>query len=180
MFALPSLAAAIKLGLREHIGGAPDHLSLEVVVDPALGDGAGHRDALLLHDLVPGGTGYLAELADPGTLRTILLRAYKVVHDCECAGSGRLACHKCLLPFAGWGHAHVVSRVEAEKQLRDILVAGSGVELDPSSAPPWTITEVAAIEFDPESKMEQKFRAVLRERLQVLGAMVTRDAAHGW
>lgn len=172
MFALPSLAAAIKVGLREHIGGAPDHLSLEIVVDPVLGDGAGHRDAMLLHDLVPGGTGYLAELADPATLRTILLRAYEVVRDCSCAGSGRLACHKCLLPFAAWGQAHVVSRVEAEKQLKDILVAGSSVELEPATAPEWDITEVASIEFDPESKMEQKFRAVLRERLGVLGAMV--------
>lgn len=172
MFALPSLAAAIKLGLREHIGGAPDHLSLEVVVDPVLGDGVDLRDALLLHDLVPGGTGYLAELANPVTLRTILLRAYEVVQDCECAGSGRLSCHKCLLPFAGWGHAHVVSRVEAEKQLGDILVAGSGAELEQAAAPPWAITEIASIDFDPESKMEQKFRATLRERLQVLGAMV--------
>lgn len=172
VFALPSLAAAIKLGLREHIGGAPDHLSLEVVVDPVLGDGGAHRDALLLHDLVPGGTGYLAELADPATLQTILLRAYEVVRDCSCAGTGRLACHRCLLPFAGWGQAHVVSRVEAEKQLKDILLGGSGADLDPAAAPPWTVTEVASIEFDPESKMEQKFRAVLRERLQVLGAMV--------
>ena len=171
-FALPSLAAAIKLGLREHIGGAPDHLSLEVVVDPVLGDEADNRDALLLHDLVPGGTGYLAELADPTTLRTILVRAYAVVRDCSCAGTGRLACHKCLLPFAGWGQAHVVSRTEAEKQLKDILVAGSQAELEPDGGPAWAITAVAPTDFDPESKMEQKFRAVLKERLQILGAMV--------
>ena len=172
VFALPSLAAAIKLGLREHIGGAPDHLSLEVVVDPVAGAEADNRDALLLHDLVPGGTGYLAELANPATLRTILLRAYDVVRDCGCAGTGRLACHKCLLPFAGWGQAHVVSRTVAEKQLRDILLAGSHTDLDPSEGPEWAVSEVAPTDFDPESKMEQRFRATLAERLRVLGAMV--------
>jgi ATP-dependent helicase YprA (DUF1998 family) len=172
MFALPSLAAAIKLGLREHIGGAPDHLSLEVVIDPVL-DGATHnRDALLLHDLVPGGTGYLAELADPTTLRKILFRAHEVVRCCSCAGTRRLACHKCLLPFAGWGQTHLVSRTEAEKQLKDILSAGSQAEPSSDGGPAWIITEVSSIDLDPESKMEQKFRAVLKERLHVLGAMV--------
>lgn len=171
-FALPSLAAAIKLGLREHIGGAPDHLALEVVVDPVVGDTVGDCDAMLLHDLVPGGTGYLAELADATTLRTILLRAYGVVRDCSCAGTGRLACHKCLLPFAGWGQVHLVSRTEAEKQLKEILLAGRQTELDPDGGPAWRITEVEPTDFDPESKMEQKFRASLKERLQVLGVMV--------
>ncbi|HEV7772337.1 MAG TPA: DEAD/DEAH box helicase [Conexibacter sp.] len=171
-FALPSLAAAIRLGLREHIGGAPDHLSLEIVVDPVPGDGRDNRDALLLHDLVPGGTGYLAELADAPTLRTILLRAYEIVRDCDCTGSGRLACHKCLLPFAAIGQTHLVSRAEAEKQLKDVLVAGSQAEVGPDGGPAWEVTEVAPTDFDHESRMEQKFRAALKERLQVLGAMV--------
>jgi ATP-dependent helicase YprA (DUF1998 family) len=171
-FAVPSLAAAIKLGLREHIGGAPDHLALETVVDPVVGDAIGGGDALLLHDLVPGGTGYLAELADPPTLRAILLKAYAVVRDCSCAGTGRLACHRCLLPFAGWGQVHLVSRTEAEKQLKDILLAGHDGELDSDGGPAWAITEIAPTDFDPESKMEQKFRASLMERLQVLGVRV--------
>ena len=171
-FALPSLAAAIKLGLREHIGGAPDHLALEIVVDPVVGNTIGGGDALLLHDLVPGGTGYLAELADPPTLRAILLKAYAVVRDCSCAGTGRLACHRCLLPFAGWGQVHLVSRTEAEKQLKDILLAGHGGDVDPDGGPAWATTEIAPTDFDPESKMEQKFRASLMERLQVLGVMV--------
>jgi ATP-dependent helicase YprA (DUF1998 family) len=171
-FALPSLAAAIKLGLREHIGGAPDHLALALVADPAGGTAAGDCDALLLHDLVPGGTGYLAELADSSTLRAILLGAYKVVCECDCVDSGRLACHRCLLPFAGWGQVHLVSRTEAEKQLREILLAGADGEIGPDGGPPWKITEVQPIPFDPESKMEQKFRASLLQRLHVLGVTV--------
>ena len=171
-FAVPSLAAAIKLGLREHIGGAPDHLALEVVIDPVVGHTIDGSDALLLHDLVPGGTGYLTELVDPATLRAILLKAYAVVRNCSCAGTGQLACHRCLLPFAGWGQVHLVSRTEAEKQLKDILLAGQDGELDPDGGPAWVITEIAPTDFDPESKMEQKFRASLMERLQVLGVMI--------
>ncbi len=74
---------------------------------------------------------------------------------------GRLACHRCLLPFAGWGQVHLVSRTEAEKQLKDILLAGHGGELDPDGGPAWATTEIAPTDFDPESKMEQKFRASL-------------------
>ncbi|NHB86088.1 hypothetical protein G7085_20395 [Tessaracoccus sp. HDW20] len=63
VFAVPSLTAAVLLGLRENYGGAPDHLDVAFIKDPLLDN----RDALLLHDLVPGGTGYLAELADPAS-----------------------------------------------------------------------------------------------------------------
>src|SRR5690606_18323987 len=46
-FTLPTLKAAILLGLREHLGGAPDHLGIMTIPDAASNDG---RRALLLHD----------------------------------------------------------------------------------------------------------------------------------
>lgn len=164
-FAVPSIVAAIKLGLREYIGGAPDHLSVELVADV----GNPGTDAVLLHDVVPGGTGYLAELADAETLRQILRRAYGVVRDCDCGAEGRLACHRCLLPFADWGRIGLVARSEAERQLREILTAGGQTELD---ADRWTTTDVPLVDLDPESKLEQQFRAVLRERLETIGATI--------
>jgi hypothetical protein len=169
-FALPSLTAAVKLGLREHIGGAPDHLSVESVVDPSPGGSAGNAQALLLHDLVPGGTGYLAELADAETLRSILFKAYEVVRGCECASTARLACHKCLLPFVAPWQVRSASRAEAEKQLRDILLAGGTGDVAVSGT--WDTTDEPIVDFDPESMMEQKFRQVLKDRLAVLGATV--------
>lgn len=171
-FALPSLTAAVKLGLREHIGGAPDHLSVEAVVDPSSGGQGANVQALLLHDLVPGGTGYLADLADTLTLQSILLKAYAVVRDCECASTPRLACHKCLLPFAPSWQTRSISRAEAEKQLRDILLGGAPGEVPADGPPAWTTTTEPTTVFDPESMMEQKFRKVLMERLKVLGATV--------
>ncbi len=63
VYAIPSLSAALLLGLREQFGGSPDHINVATTVDPVRG--GDNRSALLLHDVVPGGTGYLAELAAP-------------------------------------------------------------------------------------------------------------------
>lgn len=167
-FAVPSIVAAIKLGLREHIGGAPDHLAIELVVDPQNPDTG--ADSVLLHDIVPGGTGYLAELADPAVLRAILRKAHAVVRDCDCGDQGRVACHRCLLPFADYGRGQVVSRSEAQRQLEDLLTADGTVDLD---ADAWPTTSVAIDAVDPESKMEQRFRYVLRQRLEAIGATIT-------
>ena len=64
-FAIPSLAAALLLGLHEQIGGSPDHIDIAAISEPVAGHDGATSEALLLHDVVPGGTGYLAELADP-------------------------------------------------------------------------------------------------------------------
>ncbi len=142
------------------------------MVDPTTDDPDLNADALLLHDLVPGGTGYLAELAQPAILRTILLRAYEVLRDCSCAGTARMACHQCLLPFAAPGQDRHVSRAEAQRLLHEILHAGLQTDEEPDPNGSWKVTEVAVQGFDPESKMEQKFRAVLKDRLGALGAHV--------
>ena len=59
--ATPSLSAALQLGLREVIGGDPDHLRVATIVEPDPESGGTlNPTALLIHDAVPGGTGYLA------------------------------------------------------------------------------------------------------------------------
>jgi hypothetical protein len=118
---------------------------------------------------VPGGTGYLAELADPETLRTILYRAYEVVRDCPCAEEGRSSCHRCLLPFAGPSN-RLVSRLAAERHLRDLLNGVAGTQDEPEPQGAWDLTEDESAGFDPETHIEQKFRQVLRQRLEALGA----------
>ena len=169
-FALPSLSAAIMRGLREHLGGAPDHLAIEAVVDPAPGHGT--AEALLIHDLVPGGTGYLIDLAEPRALWDVLHRAYEVVRDCTCRESNRRACPHCLLPFAPVGQGHLVARAEAEKQLLELLAGGDAAALARAAGPAWTLTERSPAAIDLESMLERKFRAVFRERLDQLGATV--------
>uniref|UniRef100_A8M876 Helicase superfamily 1 and 2 ATP-binding n=1 Tax=Salinispora arenicola (strain CNS-205) TaxID=391037 RepID=A8M876_SALAI len=169
-FAVPSLAAAVLLGLREQIGGHPDHLRVEHVVDPTLSDGTDNHDALLLHDVVPGGTGYLADLADPQQLRDLLARAWRRVHDCECRHEERLACHRCLLPFTPPAALRRTSRAAAERHLAHLL----GLREDAATAdgPPWTIVQTPP-EDSPESHLEQRFRQLIARRLKAIGAATT-------
>ncbi len=166
-FAVPSLAAAVLLGLREQLGGHPDHIRIEQVVDPTPTDGSENHQAVLLHDAVPGGTGYLADLADPDQLRSLLLTAWVRVRDCECQNESRLACHRCLLPFVAPRQVPRASRASAERHLRTLLA------VDPDGAPSnWTITDTAPPDTG-ESHLEQRFRKVLVDRLRTAGATIT-------
>lgn len=170
VFALPSLSAAILMGLRERIGGAPDHIQVTSTVDPTKTDGSGNHEALLLHDIVPGGTGYLAELADPQAVWAMLHAAWILVRDCPCQDERRLACHRCLLPFASPHQVRSVSRAAAERHLHDILTSGLGGDVPEEIG--WSCTTVEQTIFDPESVLEQRFRAVFGKRLKAVGATV--------
>lgn len=170
-FAVPSLSAAVLLGLREQIGGAPDHIQVEAIVDPTLSDGGDNDEALLLHDIVPGGTGYLAELADPAVVWDLLRRAYEVVRDCPCKQEHRrLACHLCLLPFTPPGRTESVARGSAERLLHELLTGGA--EGEPSAEPGWLLRETPPEVENAESHLEQEFRVAFANRLTALGAVV--------
>lgn len=171
-FAVPSLLAALQLGLREHLGGAPDHLAFERIIDPYLSDGSENREAILIHDTVPGGTGYLAELADPAKVYALLYRAWTLVRDCPCKDEGRASCHRCLSPFINSFTQKHVSRVAAERHLKTILLSG-GTEGEPTEGLGWKVTEKETAPPDQETHIEQRFRKVLYERLtKGLGASV--------
>ncbi|WP_369068359.1 DEAD/DEAH box helicase [Kineococcus terrestris] len=172
-FAVPSLSAAIMLGLREHLGGAPDHIAVTTIVDPTPTNGGDNSAALLLHDVVPGGTGYLAELADPETVWTILRAAWAVLKDCPCQREQRLACHRCLLPFASPHQVRSVSRAAGERHLRDILLASGPVDAEePPVDMAWKYTQDEPDGDDPESTLEKRFRVAFTKRLQAMGATV--------
>jgi hypothetical protein len=169
VFAVPSLAAALLLGMRERMGGHPDHLQIEHVHVPATGSGT-TREALLLHDTVPGGTGYLTDIATPQQLWDLLATAWTAVRDCSCRDEQRLACHRCLLPFARGAQLRVVSRSSAERHLRTLLGLSADAAAHPSIA--WDIADHPTSE-PPESHLEQRFRAVLIDRMRATNAAIT-------
>ncbi len=171
-FALPSLQAALLLGLRDAFGGSPDHIGVTTVRDP--NRGGRNPEALLLHDTVPGGTGYLADLATPEGLWRLLLTAYETVRDCPCRHEGRLACHRCLLPFASPHDLDVVSRQAAERHLRAILTAGVDDAPEPGPTGGWQTTSSAAPGATEglESHLELRFRAAFLALAERLGATV--------
>lgn len=162
--AVPSLSAALMRGLREIMGGDPDHLRVVSTVEPVGDDTT--AESLLVHDAVPGGTGYLAELADPARMFDLLKTAWEIVRDCECRDEQRSACHRCLLPYAG-GNSASVSRASAEQALRKLL------QVDPAGEP----RSFTPVVEDPgvvlnESTIEQLFRKRFIERAQKLGGKV--------
>lgn len=180
-FAVPSLSAAILLGLKERIGGAPDHLHITPIVDPSpKGD---NHSALLLHDVVPGGTGYLADLSNPGTLWDVLHRAWSVVHNCPCRREGKLACDRCLLPFAALPEIRKTSRAAAEHHLTTLLTGREHRSDETTTVPtemPWQVTHDEPEIADSESDLEKRFRVAFRKRLETLGAtIVEKPTDHG-
>ena len=169
-FTYPSLKTAILLGLREVIGGSPEHLDVAIIPDALH---APSQQALLIHDTVPGGTGYLAEFADAAKVWAVLTAARRIVRTCECAEQERLACHKCLLPFAAPYELDRVSRQSAARVLDDLL----GVDKD--SEPEWADWENIITSAQParrvvseESALEGQFYKAFIERLKVMGATV--------
>lgn len=174
-FTYPSLKTAVLLGLREVIGGSPEHLDVAIIPDALH---APSQQALLIHDTVPGGTGYLAEFADAAKVWAVLAAARRIVQDCECAEQERLACHKCLLPFAAPYELDRVSRQSAARVLDDLL----GVDKD--TEPEWedwkkilTSAQPARRVASEESALEGRFYAAFIERLKIMGATVRETPA---
>ena len=170
-FAIPSLAAALLLGLHEQIGGSPDHIEIASINEAVPGESGSTSEALLLHDVVPGGTGYLAELADPTRVWDLLHRAWERIRHCPCQAEPRLACHRCLLPFAAPWQVDSVSRIAAERHLRAILTAGE-LDAEPTAEMNWSLTTEEPAPPNVESHLEQRFRTVFTERVTELGATV--------
>lgn len=76
-----SIRAALLLGLRQVLGGDPDHLDVVEAPDPV--PASSERWVMELHDLVPGGTGYLGRFGDPERVRELLAAALAVLEACE-------------------------------------------------------------------------------------------------
>ncbi|WIY83987.1 DEAD/DEAH box helicase [Propionimicrobium sp. PCR01-08-3] len=177
-FAIPSLETAVLMGLRDEFGGSPDHLGVAVVTDPTT-PGEDKLPALLLHDQVPGGTGYLAKLADPHAVWMMLHSAWKRLRDCPCQNEERLACHRCLLPYAAPWQVDRVSRMSAERHLREILT-GSASGPEPTAQMTWQITHVAtASAHSDESFLEQRFRVEFAKRLDSVATITEKPGATG-
>nr|WP_237465854.1 DEAD/DEAH box helicase [Leucobacter luti] len=169
--ALPSLVAALMLGLRESLGGDPDHLRVLTAPDPVPESGGESIPSLLLHDSVPGGTGYLAELARPERVREILESALRVIRACPCRTEHRAACHLCILPYAPGGADKLVSRASAERSLLTLLQIRIADDRSETVVPwDWTARDPGLV--SSESVLEQLFRKVFMDRARSLGGAV--------
>ena len=149
-----SFAAALMAGVAKEYGGDPDHLAIITATMPDQETGR-NRQFLVLHDTLPGGTGYLHRLADQEELRQVLVSAREVIAGCRCADEGKRACHRCLLSHIDDDKWHLVSRAEALSMLDDLLQD-------------WTTTSVGStreisLAGQVESELEARFWQVLKD-----------------
>ncbi|MCK2183596.1 DEAD/DEAH box helicase [Halomonas getboli] len=130
-----SLIAALHLGLKQHFHGNVDHLKVSEQQTPSQGS-APSRHYLVLHDSVPGGTGYLKELMQsPDTLLAMLQTAFEHLDGCDCQHDEQLdGCYRCLLAYRESRHMVHISRRRAMELLerilsrRDALIAIDGLD----------------------------------------------------
>lgn len=126
-----SFAAALLLGLKLHFGNV-DHIR-PVLCDVPTSDPICRRQYLVLYDAVPGGTGYLKELAESSqTERPALLevfrKALEVLEHCECRNDPKAeACYHCLYRYVQTEHLGSASRKTAAKMLRSIVNGWKGL-----------------------------------------------------
>lgn len=168
--AVPSLKAAVLLGMRAVIGGQPDHIDVMDLHQKKQGQ---MLHSLLLHDKVPGGTGYLSEFGTPEKVWEVLKTAYLKLLASEC--TCQTACHQCLLPFAPTRDAEVLSKQAAINALRLLLNLGTEQQIsaDSSYSDYWNVQEMAyQPASSPESWLESKFSYVLAQRLAANGTNV--------
>ena len=178
-YAIPSLIASLQLGFSKVLGGDPEHLSFLIadVPDPSNDREQETRPALVIHDRIPGGTGYLTDWAKPENLHRVLTEAWNVVSSCQCQLDERISCESCLLPYAPWSKADQVSRAAAQRHLETLL----GIDHQEEDAVPnfstWRVAEgdVRAAKKD-ESVLEHRFREVLVERLKAMSMSVAESA----
>lgn len=96
---IKSFVAAIELGLKKHFAGRVDHIR-SVVVEERLKSGASVKN-LYLYDAIPGGSGYLRQLAsNPQTLLRVFRLSAAALRDCPCADQeNKNGCFRCVKPY---------------------------------------------------------------------------------
>ncbi len=125
---LQSFIAAFHLGMKQQFGGDIDHLRGMLHTEP-MGDGDLRIQYLVIYDTVPGGTGYLKELIQPGRMVEILKAAQTVMETCVCASDEhRDGCYSCLFAYRNSRSLSAISRRTALAMIQEILAQAHTLE----------------------------------------------------
>ncbi|ROO52705.1 uncharacterized protein DUF1998 [Micromonospora sp. Llam0] len=150
-----SFQAALMVGITKYFGGEPDHLRAVMATMPG-DDRDTPRQFLVLHDTMPGGTGYLENLANADAMEQVLRLALTHIQSCPCGKEDRQPCHRCLLPFVASSQHELVSKETAAELLTGILEGWQ----------PEEIRTLADIQIDAlaDSELERLFVETLRAK----------------
>lgn len=118
---LKSFVAAINLGMRRHFAGKVDHIRSTIF--QAQLNGMTTVRSLYLYDSVPGGSGYLRQIAEhPNTMREVVSRAAEALRDCPCNQEpDRNGCFRCVKPYRSQFGPGEPDRDRARQMMEAIL-----------------------------------------------------------
>ena len=117
---LASFKAALMLGFRRKFQGNPLHLLIRRQSEPL--DGPVRRNFLVIYDAVPGGTGYLSEMASQAGMQEILSLSRDALTSCSCRlDPQKDGCYRCLFAYQNQYELAFVSRRRALELLGHIL-----------------------------------------------------------
>jgi len=128
---MATFEACLDLGLRKKFHGNPDHLHILSYTEPA--EDGSRRRYLVIYDSVPGGTGFLKDLARPENFFEILQLALKSLVSCKCRLiPEKQACYRCLYSYRIQRELRLISRQLGVNMLNEILQLRSNLEIIPS------------------------------------------------
>ncbi len=169
--AVKSMRAAIDLGLRLHFKGKVDHLRSSLVETK---EGPLTRRYLYLYDTVPGGTGYLKQLAArPDEFKDVFALALTHMRECSCnSDPEKDGCPRCIRSHASTFGKGEVSRDTACRIIGEIL--GSWDNLRSIA----TISEIT-LNKALESELEAMFIERLRQSVRGEGGKLNKIVVGG-
>ena len=119
---LNSFIAALYMGLKERFEGNVDHLQVMIHEEP-LPEVNMKKRYLVLYDQVPGGTGYLKQLANtPDDFILMLENALKKLNFCQCnIDPNKDGCYSCLYAYRVSHDLPNISRNEAREVISSLV-----------------------------------------------------------
>ena len=95
---IKSFVAAINLGLRHYFSGRVDHI--RSTIDESRLHGMSTVRSLFLYDSIPGGSGYLRQLAEnTGAMKAVISKAFKALDTCPCSAEDKTGCYLCVKTY---------------------------------------------------------------------------------
>lgn len=123
--------ACLDLGLRKKFQGDPDHLKILTHSEPA--EDGSRRRYVVIYDTIPGGTGFLKDLALPENFFDVLQLALDTLVSCKCRlNPEKQACYRCLYSYKKQRELKLISRQRGVEMLSEILAQKQNLETIPS------------------------------------------------
>lgn len=112
--------AGLELGLKKYYRGNPQHLSI-LAYSEYNSKNSRFDKYLVLHDNIPGGTGYLEKLFSPEEFTTVIKSAYEAIRNCTCKSKGKDGCYRCIYTYSNQFIQNELSRTKAEELFKRIV-----------------------------------------------------------